>query len=870
MNRRKKLSNALAKSAAILFFLVFGLRVLLIIPNWIRQHATETSDSIMAQSTSTAIPEAQGLQLKEGYGKLPMIFEANKGQADERVKFISRGKGYTLFLTSTESVLSLVKPNEEPRKPSKKFEQQTAKTLKNDCAVLRMKLVDANPTPRISGLDKLSAKGNYFTGKDPQKWQTNVPNYSKVIYGDIYPGVDLIFHGNQRNLEYDFIVAPGANPEAIRLCFEGIEQVSIDDTGDLLLETAGGKIRQQKPIVYQEVNGTKRHISGGYLLKEENHVGFQIASYDASKPVIIDPVLTYSTYVGGGSGQIGLGIAVDGDGNVYVTGATTSTNFPTENPFQGTYGGAGVNNEGDAFIFKLNPTGDALIYSTYLGGSSDDEGLGIAVDASGQAHVVGSTLSDDFPITANALQDSLADSHDAFITKLSAEGNSLVYSTYLGGSSSEGLNGLAIAVDDSGKVYLTGDTSSENFPTTPGTFQPAPSRPISFPNTGEVFVAKLDLSESVLDFSTYLSGDKFEAGTSIAVDRDANVYVSGRTRSSDFPTMNPFQSNHGGDFDDVFVTKLNSTGSALIYSTYIGGQGNEEANGMVVDNSGSAYLVGYTNSFDFPTENPFQTNFNGGGDRFSGDAFVTKLSSDGSSLIYSTYLGSAGGEQGFGIAIDASGSAYVTGRTDSVDFLPVPHNFPTENPIQATLGGFIDAFVTKLSPSGSTLEFSTYLGGSDILLGNLVFGDVGIAITVDDQGDAYVTGGASSNDFPTVNPFQATKGGLTDVFVSKITSAPTSVDEITEEIPTSFELAQNYPNPFNPTTTIRFYLPIHTTTNLKVYDMLGREVKILLEGDLQPGEHSVLFDAKELASGVYVYRLETEGFVQQRKMVLLR
>jgi hypothetical protein len=805
---KKKLYIALAKLVASLF--VFGLLVLLIISNWIHLHSTDTSDSIMAQSTSTTIPEAQRLQLKEGYGKLPMIFEANTGQTDERVKFISRGKGYTLFLTTTEAVLSLVRPNEEPRKPSKKFEQQT---LKNDYAVLRMKLIGANPTPRISGLDKLSGKSNYFIGKDPQKWQTNVPNYSKVKYGDIYPGVDLIFHGNQRNLEYDFVVAPGANPGAIRLCFEDIEQVSIYDKGDLVLQTANAKIRQQKPIVYQEVNGTKRHISGGYLLKEENHVGFQVASYDANKPLIIDPVLTYSTYVGGGSGQIGLGIAVDGEGNVYVTGATTSTNFPTENPFQDTYGGAGVNNEGDAFIFKLNPTGDALIYSTYLGGSSDDEGLGIAVDASGQAHVVGSTLSDDFPITANALQDSLADSHDAFITKLSAEGNSLVYSTYLGGSSSEGLNGLAIAVDDSGNVYLTGDTSSEDFPTTPGAFQPAPSRPIGFPNDREVFVARVNLSESVLDFSTYLSGDRFEAGTSIAVDRDANVYVSGRTRSSDFPTMNPFQSNHGGDFDDVFVTKLNSTGSALIYSTYIGGQGNEEANGIVVDNSGSAYLVGYTNSFDFPTENPFQANFNGGGDRFSGDALVAKLSSDGSSLIYSTYLGSAGGERGFGIAIDASGSAYVTGRTDSVD-LPVPHNFPTENPIQATLGGFIDAFVTKLSPSGSTLEFSTYLGGSDILFGNVVFGDVGIAIAVDDQGNAYVTGGASSNDFPKVNPFQATKGGLTDVFVSKITNIPTSVDEITEEIPTLFKLAQNYPNPFNPTTTIRFYLPIHTTTKL--------------------------------------------------------
>ena len=557
---------------------------------------------------------------------------------------------------------------------------------------------------------------------------------------------DLVYYGNQRQLEYDLIVAPGSDPEAIQLAFEGEDELEIDARGDLVLYSDGGQVRLHKPLVYQEVDGVRREIAGAYVLNGGRQVSFEVAAYDAGKPLIIDPVLSYSTYLGGAGADRGLGIAVDGSGNAYVTGLTRSTDFPTASPIQPAFGGAGLGG-GDAFVTKLNAAGNALVYSTYLGGSERDSGFDIAVDASGNAYVTGQTESTDFP-TASAIQPANAGNADVFVTKLNASGNALVYSTYLGGGSFE--CGFGIAVDGSGNAYVAGDTSSSDFPTA-SPMQPAQA------SGDEAFVTKLNAAGDTLVYSTYLGGDGNDDVLGIAVDASGNAYVTGDTQSTNFPTARPLQPAFGGN-SDVFVTKLNAAGAALVYSTYLGGSEFDIGLGIAVDASGNAYVTGVTRSTNFPTASPLQP-ANAGG---SQDAFVTKLNAAGNALVYSTYLGGSGSEMRFGggIAVDAAGNAYVTGDTQST-------NFPTARPLQPK-ARFEDIFVTKLNASGNALVYSTYLGGSD--------GDLRNAIAVDASGNAYVTGSTISGNFPTTpGAFQAVKGGGRfgeDAFIAKITDGP--------------------------------------------------------------------------------------------------
>ncbi len=575
----------------------------------------DTGPLLVHKPSSTAnTPAANKLQVVEAYGKLPLSFEANEGQTDNRVDFLSRGSGYTLFLTPTEAVLALRKPvaSNRPRRDNgtpRNAEAEQAPAAPT--AVLRMKLVGANPSPRVTGLEELPGKSNYFLGNDPDKWHTDVPNYARVQYQDVYPGVDLVYYGNQRQLEYDLVVAPGADPDAIALSFDGVEKLRIDAQGDLVLETAGGEIRQHKPLVYQEVDGIRREIAGSYVLNGGYQVGFQVAAYDAGKPLIIDPVLVYSTYLGGSARDRGRGIAVDAAGNAYVTGTTKSTDFPTANAFQAAF--AGNISDDDTFVTKLNTAGNALVYSTYLGGSSFDNGEGIAVDAAGNAYVTGDTESTDFP-TVSPFQPTFAFGVvDAFVTKLNTAGSALVYSTYLGGNGLD--QGAGIAVDTSGNAYVTGLTRSGDFPTA-SPFQ------ASSATSGDVFVTKLNASGSALVYSTYLGGSGVENrfGGGIAVDAAGNAYVTGVTESADFPTANPIQPAHGGG-RDAFVTKLNAAGNALVYSTYLGGSGNDDGNAIAVDTSGSAYVTGNTDSTNFPTASPFQATKAG-----SSDAFIVKIS----------------------------------------------------------------------------------------------------------------------------------------------------------------------------------------------------------------------------------------------------
>ena len=648
----------------------------------------DTGPLLVHKPSSTAnTPAANKLQVVEAYGKLPLSFEANEGQTDNRVDFLSRGSGYTLFLTPTEAVLALRKPvaSNRPRRDNgtpRNAEAEQAPAAPT--AVLRMKLVGANPSPRVTGLEELPGKSNYFLGNDPDKWHTDVPNYARVQYQDVYPGVDLVYYGNQRQLEYDLVVAPGADPDAIALSFDGVEKLRIDAQGDLVLETAGGEIRQHKPLVYQEVDGIRREIAGSYVLNGGYQVGFQVAAYDAGKPLIIDPVLVYSTYLGGSARDRGRGIAVDAAGNAYVTGTTKSTDFPTANAFQAAF--AGNISDDDTFVTKLNAAGNALVYSTYLGGIGDDDVHAIALDAAGNAYVTGFTTSTNFP-TASPFQATRDGGLDAFVAKLNTAGNALVYSTYLGGSSFD--NGEGIAVDAAGNAYVTGDTESTDFPTV------SPFQPTFAFGVVDAFVTKLNTAGSALVYSTYLGGNGLDQGAGIAVDTSGNAYVTGLTRSGDFPTASPFQASSATS-GDVFVTKLNASGSALVYSTYLGGSGveNRFGGGIAVDAAGNAYVTGVTESADFPTANPIQPAHGGGR-----DAFVTKLNAAGNALVYSTYLGGSGNDDGNAIAVDTSGSAYVTGNTDST-------NFPTASPFQATKAGSSDAFIVKISDVAVGCTFS--------------------------------------------------------------------------------------------------------------------------------------------------------------------
>ncbi len=741
-------------------------------------------------------PAARGRVLAS-YGKLPLSFEPNQGQTDGQVKFLSRGSGYTLYLTAQEAVLALRKasaPNpavaavsSPPTRRAAQFSitnlqllaswprygdediaapigaTNRQSSIANRQSVLTMNLVGANQKARVVGLEELPGKSNYFIGNDPKQWRTNVPTYAKVRYQNVYPGVDLIYYGKQGQLEYDFVVRPGADPSTIRFSVgAGLSRhqsnqdggvkppLQIAADGDLVVKTDGGDVRFHKPVVYQ-TKSTANHqssidnrqlLEGHYVLTASNQLRFALGPYDRSKPLVIDPILRYSTYLGGSGDDGATGIAVDSARNAYVTGGTGSTDFPTKNPFQAANAG-----HGDAFVTKLDPTGSALVYSTYLGGSDHDDATGIAVDSARNAYVTGFTYSTNFP-TKNPFQRHNAGGADAFVTKLDPTGSALVYSTYLGGSGFDAATG--IAVDSAGNAYVTGGTASTNFPT----MNPFQAANAGF--FGNAFVTELSPTGSALVYSTYLGGSGGDNASGIALDSAGNAYVTGVTKSTNFPTKNPFQGTFGGGGGtvDAFVTKLDPTGSALVYSTYLGGSDNDVASGIAVDSARNAYVTGQTFSTNFPTKNPFQA-ANAG--NLDADAFVTKLDPTGNALVYSTYLGGSGREQATGIAVDSARNAYVTGWTTST-------NFPTQNPFQAAnAGGFDDAFVTKLDPTGSALVYSTYLGGSN--------SDFGFGIALDSARNAYVTGGTSSTNFPTKNPFQGTNAGGFDAFVAKIVLA---------------------------------------------------------------------------------------------------
>jgi hypothetical protein len=520
-------------------------------------------------------------QPSHGYGNLPLAFEPNVGQTDARVRFLARGGGMTAFFADTETVMVLTRSRRanKPDGPG----HQDSRPGEIEQAVVRMKLTGASQRRRPIGLERLPGISNYFLGNDPAKWRTDVPRYARVQYGDVYPGIDLVWYGNRERLEYDFVVAPGADPKQIRVAYEGAESLRVEANGDLVLRTRLGEVRQQKPHVYQESGGNPVEVATRYAIMARNRVGFELAGYDRNRELCIDPVvLVYSTYLAGGSVGLatssddgGSAIAVDGTGSVYVTGTTGSPKFPTQAPYQAKLQGAE-----NVFVTKLTPGGNALVYSTYLGGSGFDAGRGIAVDGTGSAYITGYTRSANFP-TQSPYQANRYGFSSAFVTKLTPGGNALVYSTYLGGGNFDAHldvadSGNGIAVDGTGSAYITGFTYSRDFPTQ----SPYQAKLQGYYNA---FVTKLTPAGNALVYSTYLGGSDYDSGNGIAVGGTGSAYITGYTYSTDFPTQSPYQAKGRGN---AFVTKLTSAGNALVYSTYLGGNGDDFGEGIAVDGTG--------------------------------------------------------------------------------------------------------------------------------------------------------------------------------------------------------------------------------------------------------------------------------------------
>ena len=925
--------------------------------------AARNNNGELPAHTLTSADPATKARIAYRFGQLPLSFEANKGQTDQAVKFLSHGPGYDLFLTANEAVLSLRRP------------QAQKSTQPEIREALRLKMIGANAVPRIEGRDELPGKVNYFAGNNPQKWRRNVPTYRKVHYADVYPGIDVVYYGNQRELEYDFLIAPGANPKLIKFSVEGAEHIRLDQKGNLLPVLKGGEVRLNKPFIYQLAgDGSRSEVKGSYQING-NEVRFNVRGADSGKPLVIDPVLSYSTFLGGNGDDQAVGIAVDAQGSAYVTGRAGSFNFPT------TPGAFKTSNTGGAFITKLDPTGTTLVYSTFLfsepggvtvGGTPFTSTTAIAVDSAGNAHVTGLTTDPDFPVVnplktsghlfrttdgalnwkstgagltgdvrslaiapndpntmyaatngdegatfrstdAGATWTRLPDFGSVITLAVDPTNSSVVYVGSIrlfkstdGGISRSVVNlpvieaGVRCIVFDPSTpttIYVGSDvgvfrstdsgstwTTLNNFdtpifgsitalaidPTAPSTIYAASTNAglfkttnggsswvtinnglstsdtrtvtavvidpfnssilyalqgfntlykstnggalwtplitpfptintiladpttastlyvgtfgggvlkttnggasftsvntalwdnvirvlVAHPSSGlyaggsrqflvtDAFVTKLNSTGSELLFSTYLGGSSNETGNDIAVDGSGNIYITGETLSKNFPTLNAFQSTASDFSGNAFVTKLNPAVPSYVFSTYLGGSKFDEAHSIAADPAGNVYVTGNTNSADFPLANAFQTNI---GDALNGDAFVTKFNSNGS-LNYSTYLGGNNIDTAFGIAVDVSGNAYVTGVTAST-------NFPTANPIQATYGGSLgDAFITKLNSQGSALVYSTYLGGS----GN----ENGRGIAVDVNGNAYVTGFTSSFDFPVVAGALRTRSAL--------------------------------------------------------------------------------------------------------------
>jgi hypothetical protein len=723
----------------------------------------------------------------------PLAFEANRGQTDPQVRFVARGVGYTVFLTETEAVVAL-------------------RARGRGDAVVRVKPVGTSPGAHLVADDPLAGVVHYARGA--RAAAVSAPTYARVRHAGVYPGVDLVYYGRPHELEYDFVVAPGADPRRIAVALEGAERLELDAAGDLVVHTAAGLLRQPRPLVYQEIDGGRRTVDADYVLDAAGRVGFRLGAYDATRPVVIDPVLAYATYLGGSNEEADwlwgavFGIALDAAGNTYVTGSTTSVNFPTTPGADRTLSG-----DQDAFVTKLSPTG-AVVYSTYLGDVCDDVANDVAVDAGGSAYVTGRAHGS---VCFAGLRPG------ALVAKLGPTG-APIYTLVFGGLYADTSAGQAIAVDAQGRAHVTGTATTTDFPTTPDAFRRTGCPDLGLPGYGDGFVATVSAT-GALTYSTFLCGNGVDWPNDIALDAAGNVVVAGTTRSGDFPAVNALQPTSGTYplGTTGFVAKLNAAGSQLLFSTYLGGTINDMLNGVAVDGQGNVYVTGETESTDFPTT-PGVIQPQRGNlfclDELCTDAFVAKLNAAGTTLVYSTYLHGEGDDGGRKIAVDAAGNAYVAGKTASL-------YFPIRDAFQATsrVRGPWDAFVAKLNGNATKLFYASYLGGSGGA-SPLQGADEATAIAIDAAGNAYVAGATKSHDLPTTpGAFQPILGGgvcdyfggpCGDAFVAKITAGGPGAPAAT-----SVSVAPNDAQPGGTVTATWAGVPIPSPNDYLILYALG-------------------------------------------------
>ena len=720
----------------------------------------------------------------------PIIFEANRGQTDAQVRFLARGKGYKAFLTSGAMVLSL--------RPSQAQKAQTpaatAGPHPSASTTLQFKLLGAAQNPAIVAEGLLPGKINYFIGRDPAKWHTGVPTYSRIRYKNVYPGIDLVYYGSHQQLEYDFAISPGADPNQIQFELTGATQTTLDAEGNLVLQTGGGELHFQSPVIYQESGGVRLPVSGTYVMNDSTHIAFHVSQYDPGKPMVIDPVLIYSTYLGGSGNDEPSGIAVDNAGSVYVAGYTDSTDFPLAAPGSLPAGNTHV------FVAKLDPAGSNLIYADYIGGNNEDYGYALVLDGANEVYVTGSTASSDFPLV-NPYQSTYPGSFNGFLTRISADGSSLLYSTYFGGNGSD--LPASIAIDSLGSVLIAGNTSSTNFPVANAYQATAqPNQDGIFGNYG--FLTKFSPDGSYLAYSTYFAGNTnvayncggtpcwtspFSAINSIAVDTNGNAYAAGTTNTYNFPTTQSayLATDSTQQTNPVvgFVSKFSDSGT-LDYSTYFyeSSAALTEADAIAVDTSGSAYVTGIAFSDGtFPVTST--TICNPAVSQFACDyAFVTKFDPTGSTLAYSTFLGPNNNATPRAIALDSNDDAYVLSSTSS-------NSFGIVNGIEPYSNGS-DLLLVEIDPLATTQLFATYLGAS--------VDEFAAGIALDSNGNIYIAGSTDSIDLPTTQgSFQNVLGGETDAFVMKI--EPSSAPSVSLS-PSSLQYAAESVGASSPTQTV--------------------------------------------------------------------
>ncbi len=702
---------------------------------------------------------AQVRQPDAGYGKLPLTFEVNHGQSNPEVKFLSQGAGYTAYLTAGGLTLSL-RPSPAPAGASPSLPVAPPEAGKN--AILQFNLVGAAKNPAVVGEDLQPGVVNYFLGNDPSQWRTNVPTYGRVRYKNVYPGIDLLYYGNHRQLEYDFEIHAGSDPGRIQLEIHGANRVELDVSGNLVLSTANRDLHFQSPVVYQQINGQRIPVGGAFVVKDATHVGFQISHYDSEQPLVIDPVLVYSTYLGGSGNDQITGITVDSAGSAYVVGYSNSTDFPLAAL------GSLPQSANHVFVAKLNPAGTNLVYVDYLGGNSQDFGLALALDSSNNVFVTGSTESSNFP-TVKPIQAQQPGPYSAFLSKISATGASLLYSTYLGGNTFD--QPAAIAVDSLGQAHIAGFTESQNFPVANAFQTTAQANQGGFFGTYG-FVTTFSSNGSSFIYSTYLAGNTnvilscgssqcwptpFSAISGLAVDANGNTYVTGTTNTYNFPaTSGTYLATNNAPQDATvgFLTKLSTTGT-LDYSTYFyGSSGNPVGIAAVaVDSTGAAYITGSAQSDGtFPVTSTAICDPSISGFACS-YAFVTKFDPQAATLLYSTFLGANNFAGPQSIALDANNDAYIASATLS-------GLVQTQNAVEAYTAQ-TDVLLVEIDPAASTQLFATYLGGSE--------NDSPGGMALDAQGNIYVAGTTNSTDFPaTQSAFQVQSGGNADGFISKI------------------------------------------------------------------------------------------------------